>query len=308
MSTKIQIIKDQAGTNANIKGINRNPLPLNAFVCDVEAGNGTIKIFDPQSPDVNGQPSAIMSGVPYTNFLKSDGSVPVSALDLKADIDAQLEQLPPTDVAAGYKGLWNASTNDPDLTGSFNNGDWLYVETAGTYNSVDYEVNDIIKYNGTSFDLIPNPNLRIDDVVGSALSEYDLYVDSNYTGNIFTGSSLQPFLDISSAISAATDGSSILVEGAHVLTSEVTLPSDKSIYLYGTDTTVVKYASYNASNGVLFNQPSSSSAKEYFFHNIKFANSGGYGVYIRSAKEVKFTNCDLYNNGWSGNGLNTVLA
>ena len=87
-----------------------------------------------------------MSGVPYTSFLKSDGSVPTSALDLEQDIDAQLIQTAPTDVAAGYEGLWDASTNTPDLTGDFNNGDWFYVGTAGTYDSVDYSVNDGLSF------------------------------------------------------------------------------------------------------------------------------------------------------------------
>ena len=31
-------------------------------------------------------------------------------------------------------------------------------------------------------------------------------------------------------------------------------------------------------------------------------------MYIRSAKEVRFLNCDLFNNGWDGTGLSTILA
>lgn len=304
----IKIIKDQAGTVAKVEGIDVNPIPLNSYACGVTAGNGGITIFNPNAPNEQGNATKIFNNVSYTNFVKSDGSVPTSAEDLKADIDLQLTQFATIDVSSGYEGLWNASTNTPDLTGVFNNGDWFYVGVAGTYSGVEYKLNDIIKYNGSSFDLIENPNLRIDDVIGSALSEYDIYVDSEYLGNVFTGSSLQPFTDVASAISSATDGDSILIEGEHIVTSELTLPSDKSLYLYGTDKTIIKYANYVSTNGVIINQSSSSSTKEYYFDNINFANAGGYGVYVRSAREVRFNNCNFFNNGWSGNGLSTVLA
>ena len=304
----IKIIKDQAGTIAKVQGIDVNPIPLNSYACGIDVGNGGITIFNPNAPNEQGNATKIFNNVHFTEFVKSDGSAPVSAEDLKADIDLQLTESSPTDVSAGYEGLWDASTNTPDLTDSYNNGDWFYVGVAGTYSGVDYSLNDIIKYNGSSFDLIENPNLRIDDVIGSALSEYDIYVDSEYLGNIFTGSSLQPFTDVASAISSATDGDSILIEGEHIVTSELTLPSDKSLYLYGTDKTIIKYANYVSTNGIIINQSSSSSTKEYYFDNINFANAGGYGVYVRSAKEVRFNNCNFFNNGWSGNGLSTVLA
>ena len=304
----IKIIKDQAGTVAKVEGIDVNPIPLNSYSCGITASNGGITIFNPNAPNEQGNATKIFNNVHFTEFIKSDGSVPTSAEDLKNDIDLQLTQFAPIDVSSGYEGLWDASTNTPNLTGVFNSGDWFYVGVAGTYNSVEYKLNSIIKYNGASFDLIENPNLRIDDVVGSALSEYDVYVDSEYLGSVFTGSSLQPFTDVASAISSATDGDSILIEGEHIISSELTLPSDKSLYLYGTDKTIIKYANYVSTNGAIINQSSSSSTKEYYFDNINFANAGGYGVYVRSAKEVRFNNCNFFNNGWSGNGLSTILA
>jgi len=304
----IKIIKDQAGTVAKVEGIDVNPIPLNSYACGVTAGNGGITIFNPNAPNEQGDATKIFDNVHFTEFIKSDGSVPTSASDLKNDIDLQLTQFAPVDVSSGYEGLWDASTNTPDLMGTFNNGDWFYVGVAGTYSGVEYKLNDIIKYNGSSFDLIENPNIRIDDIVGSALSEYDIYVDSEYLGSVFTGSSLQPFTDVASAISSANDGDSILIEGEHIVTSEITLPSDKSLYLYGTDKTIIKYANYASTNGIIINQNSSSSTKEYYFDNINFANAGGYGVYVRSAKEVRFNNCNFFNNGWSGNGLSTTLA
>ena len=149
----IKIIKDEAGTVAKVEGIDVEPIALNAYLCGVTAGNGGITIFNPDAPNENGDPTKIFNNVHFLNFIKADGSTPVDANDLKADIDAQLAQAAPTDVAAGYEGLWNASTNDPDLTGVFNTGDWFYVGTAGTYNSVDYEVNDdwkLADWNGAS--------------------------------------------------------------------------------------------------------------------------------------------------------------
>ncbi|MCP4996994.1 MAG: hypothetical protein GY934_24940, partial [Gammaproteobacteria bacterium] len=72
-----------------------------------------------------------------------------------------------SDVAAGYKGVWDASANSPDLTGlTPTNGDWFYVSVDGTYDSVDYLVNDIIKYDDANsvWTHIPNTTVRVDQL------------------------------------------------------------------------------------------------------------------------------------------------
>ena len=120
MPNKIKIVKDVAGTVAKVEGIDVDSIPLNSYLCGVTAGNGGITIFNPNAPNELGNPTKIFSKVPYTEFVKSDGSIPVSGEDLKADIDLQLTQ-PAASEDSGYRGLWDADTNTPELLDS--NGD-----------------------------------------------------------------------------------------------------------------------------------------------------------------------------------------
>ena len=204
-----------------------------------------------------------------------------------ADIDPntgkiKIDLLPYSDEGK-YRGLWNANTNTPNLTTldpAAENGDFFYVSQAGTYNGVYYGLNDIIKYNGVDYDLIKDPNVQINDIVNAALSEYNVYVDSNYTGDVKTGSSLQPYTDLETAIANTGDGESILVLGTHIVSTTISLPSDKSLYFYGTDTTNIKYASYVETNNNIFYQSVTNCYKEYFFDNIKFSNAGAYAVHV----------------------------
>jgi hypothetical protein len=56
-----------------------------------------------------------------------------------------------------YQGNWNAATNTPDLSaGQFVNGDYYIVTTAGTYNSVAYQVGDWVMYDGSTWGKISN--------------------------------------------------------------------------------------------------------------------------------------------------------
>ena len=154
----IKIIKDVAGTTAKVEGIDVNPIPLNSYLCSVAASSGNITIFNPNAPNEEGNPTKIFSNVPFTNFVKSDGSTPASGSDLKSDIDAQLIQEPPTDVNARYRGKWDAASNTPDLNNLEDapiNGDWYYSSSQGTFNSETYLVNDVVKYNGSDWERIP---------------------------------------------------------------------------------------------------------------------------------------------------------
>ena len=72
----IKIIKDPSGTNVQVEGIDVNNLGLNSYSCGITAASGGITIFNPNSPNELGQASKIFSNVHYTNFVKSDGSVP----------------------------------------------------------------------------------------------------------------------------------------------------------------------------------------------------------------------------------------
>lgn len=157
---KIKLIKDIASTNVRVEGISSPPIGLNAFTCGVSAAEGLITIFNPTSPVSSGVPTSRIYRIPYTEFVKSDGSDPVSAEDLKADIDLQLNQVA-TSEDSGYRGLWNADTNTPDLTTldpAAEVGDFFFVSTGGNYDSVDYGINDRIQYDGIVWNRIPAPN------------------------------------------------------------------------------------------------------------------------------------------------------
>ena len=181
----IKIIKDQAGTTAKVEGIDVNPIPLNSYTCGVSAGNGGITIFNPDAPNEQGNPTKIFNNVHFTNFVKADGSAPVSAEDLKADIDLQLSQ-PATSEDSGYRGLWNPDTNTPDISSlepAPEVGDFFFVSQSGEHNGVDYDINDRIQHNGTSFDRIPASDpweyVSVDDSYDVTVLDNRNYVDYN---------------------------------------------------------------------------------------------------------------------------------
>ena len=187
--SKIKIIKDQASTNARVEGIDIKPLPLNSYTCGITVETGGITIFNPSAPNEEGVPTKVMDRVPYTNFVKSNGSDPVSAEDLKADIDLQLSQPGRSDEAL-YRGLWNADTNTPDLTTldpSAEVGDFFKISQNGNYNGIDYEINDEIIYNGTSWDRLPAPEpweyVDADDSYDITVLNNKTFVDYVLTSN-----------------------------------------------------------------------------------------------------------------------------
>ena len=302
----IKITKDQAGITALVEGIDVSPIPLNAYLCSVTAANGGITIFNPNALNEEGNPTKIFSNVPFTEFIKSDGTTPVDADDLKADIDAQLVQSAPVDVNVGYKGVYDASTG-LNPSGTSVNGDWYYIAASGgTISGVTYQTNDIIKYNedNTSWEKLENLSVRVADIEESALSQYDIYVDADYTGAISTGSSLQPYTSLATAISNSTPNDSILIQGVNVIASEIVLPH--SLYFYGANNAEIKYTSYSVSNGDLLSINGSDS-ETFEFYNIKFTNAGNYGLYIRNVEKFVVKDCEFINNGWNGTTLNTIL-
>ena len=185
----IKIIKDQAGTTAKVEGIDVNPIPLNSYTCGISAGNGGITIFNPNAPNEQGNPTKIFNNVLYTNFVKSDGSTPVSAEDLKADIDLQLAQ-PATSEDSGYRGLWNPDTNTPDISNLDPEpevGDFFFASQSGNYNGIDYGINDRIQYDGVTWNRIPAPDpweyIQADNSYDITFLNNKNFVDYTLTSN-----------------------------------------------------------------------------------------------------------------------------
>ena len=146
-------------------------------------------------------------------------------------------------------------------------------------------------------------------ITGNAVSEYDLYVDADYVGSTMTGSQANPFNNLSDAITASSAGNSIFIKGvlsvANSSTDAYTLPH--GLAFYGAEDAVIKYASYDATNGDLFYFNGTDNTQEFRFDNLSIQNAGGYGIYIKKPLSVIVKDCDLQFNGWNGTGLNTIL-
>ena len=106
------------------------------------------------------------------------------------------------DINAGYRGVFDASTNSYPTDVSPVNGDWYYVGIEGTIDSNNYKVNDIIKYNEstTSWEKIENKNATVTEIENSALEQFNIHVDANYSGTISNGSALYPYNDLATAM------------------------------------------------------------------------------------------------------------
>ena len=225
---------------------------------------------------------------------------------------AYLSELEAIISGAEYKGAWDV-TNEPtkldNLTAAL--GDTYRVSVVGSHDlgfgTTDFEVGDFVVWNGTGWDYYPQNSVTINQIENASLAEYDITVDSNYTGATEVGSSLFPFKTLAQAINNASDGSTILVKGNHTITSEISLPNNKSLYFYGQNGATVGYSSYNSSNGNVFYVDGVNNGKSYTFNGLTINNAGGYGILCKNTYRVVVEDCTLINNAWNGQALSTIL-
>lgn len=137
-------------------------------------------------------------------------------------------------------------------------------------------------------------------------SAFDVYVKAGFVNAVKDGSPTNPYSDIVTAVAAANDGDSILLNGSFDIAAEITLPADKSLYFHGADGACVQYASYDANNGDVFSYEGDGT-KTISFKNLTFKNAGGYGILIKKTAKTEVEDCYFYNNGWDGTALHTVL-
>ena len=216
---------------------------------------------------------------------------------LKSDVDALLS-------GSTYKGSYNGATSLPTLpTGTDVLGDFYRVTAAGG----GYNTGDILVFNGTDYDHIAEANATQSDIKNSGLKVYDIYVKAGYAGAVQDGSVLYPYADLTTAIGSTNDGDSIYVEGSFEIASQIALPTDKSLFFYGSDDAKISFTTYSDSNGSLLFFNGVDSTKELKFKNIEFHNAGGYGLYTKKTAKVTIEDCTFKNNGWNGTALNTVL-
>ncbi|BAQ92812.1 fiber Ig/hemolysin [uncultured Mediterranean phage uvMED] len=319
----IKIKKEESGSFAKVTGVTVDPIPVNSFICGETLLENKITIFNPDQ-NVNGDPRRVLFNVPFEQFVKSDDTVPVDVNDLAADINAQLQEVAPTDISAGYKGIYFGDTNTPDLAtdiADYNNGNWFFVDSASGVDIdlgngiVTLEQNDQVKLAITydadgvtelsrEWTVIKDTNAKISAIEGSSINAYDIVVDADYLGDTSVGSALQPYKDFATAIANSASEDNILVKGIHIISAEIVLPH--SLNFYGTDDAEIKYASYNASNGSIFTFEGNGTQK-FTFEHLTFKNAGGYALRIKKTDEVNIRNCEFFNNAWSGQGLHTVV-
>ncbi len=246
-------------------------------------------------------------------FLAKESTVPnifYQEVKYKTFVDVPIAKLSDVEsVSSGsvYKGAYNADLDSPALpTGSDENGDTYRVSVSGN----GKEVGDLLIYNTNSalYDHIPVKAVTQAGIAQSSLITFDIFVKPDYVGDVKNGSAYTPFIDIQTAINAASDGDSIFVDGHCVITQDISIDPLKSLTFHGVKgRTKVGYATYDNSNGHVFNQPNTGCTKIYRFLDLEVYNSGDYGIYIRSAKRVELNNNNLRNNCWDGTGLNTVV-
>ena len=216
---------------------------------------------------------------------------------LKSEVDALL-------TGSTYKGSYDGASASPTLpTGSDVLGDFYRVTVAGG----GYATGDILVYNGTDYDHVAADQATSSDIKNSGLKIHDIYVKAGYAGLVKDGSVLYPYDAIETAIGSANDGDSIYLEGSFEIASEITMPADKSLYLYGSDDAAIGFTAYDAANGSLLRFTGTDSTKELKFKNITFKNAGGYGLYVKKAAKIEIDDCVFTNNGWNGTALNTIM-
>ena len=311
----IKIVRNDAGNCINFVGTS-NPVYFNACLsAEVDSGDNTfVNIINDIQTATSGVNKYEFYNIPYTEFRDKDNGTFADAQAAADYITLNGNVSAPTDIAVAYRGAYNAATNTPDVTtdvSGFSNGEWYFVTTAGsrTFNSVSYDlaVNDQIRFNSANsdWDVIVDTNVKVNEITSSALDAHDIHVDGSYTGTIRNGSSLYPYNDLNTAITASSDGDTLLIKGEIVIPNSSTdgFEIPHSLYLYGTDRSVVRYSTYDASNGNVFVFNGTDNTKEILFYNLEIKNAGKYGMLIKKAKEVTVESCTLDNNGWDGGEL-----
>jgi hypothetical protein len=301
----IKVVRNEAG---NCITFENSTVPTYFNAClSAQAEGDTVKVKNDIRSKELGREFNEFSNVPYQEFRDANGDSFASAQEAADYITLNGNVAAPADINVGYKGSYDASTGLLPNYPSPVAGDWFYIGNSGDISGTTYEVNDIIKYNETNstWERLANNSARLSQIEDSALTQYDIHVDSSYTGQTRTGSSLQPYTSLEIAVANSVPGNSILIKGTQVLNSEVVLPH--SLSFYGASNASVKYSTYNTSNGDLLSF-NGTGVETFEFFDIAFSNAGDYGLYIRNVLSTVIKDCTFKNNGWDGTGLNTVVS
>ena len=304
----IKIKRNEAGNCIEFQG-SSNPVYWNACLSgEVDSTDTTkVNVINDIKTAQSGETQYEFFRIPFGEFIDEGGSYFSNAQEVADYITIKGNVSASDDINVGYKGVFDASTNSDPTDASPINGDWYYIGTEGTINAVHYKVNDIIKYNegATSWEKVENKNATVTELENSALDQFNVHVDSSYTGTIRNGSALYPYSDLATAITNSNANDSILVKGINIITNEIVLPH--SLSFYGANEAEIKYANFDESNDDIFSFTGDMTQK-FIFKDITFKNAGGYALYIKKTNVVEVRKCEFYNNGWNGLVLNTVVS
>lgn len=289
-----------------------SPKPLGSAVATAHDSEADRLVIKDRLPKPNGNDRFYFRRLKYTRVENAEGerlsAAPYNYTrdQVLAYLNIEFAKTLSFDTAS-YRGVWDASTNTPDLTTLVAaNGDFLYVNVNGTVGGVDYYVNDVLRYDSAAdvWDHIPDMSASVSSIENSALGQYDIHVDPDFVG-ISSGSNLRPYDSLTEAIAQSSAGDSILVKGENIITSAITLPH--GVHIYGAEGAVVKYATYDAANGEVFNFVGTDFSQEITLKNLEISNAGGYGIKAKKPLKVTVEDCTFLNNGWDGQALDTVL-
>ena len=303
----IRIKRNEAGNCIEFQG-SSNPVYWNACLSgEVDSSDTTkVNVINDIKTAQSGATQYEFFRIPFSDFADEDGVAFASAQEVSDYVTLKGNVSAPEDINVGYKGVFDASVGVVPNGEAPVNGDWYYIGTEGTIGGVLYRVNDIIKYSetSTSWEKIENKNATVTELENSALDQYNIHVDADYTGTIRNGTALHPYSDLATAITNSSANDSILVKGVNIITSEIVLPH--SLSFYGANGAEVKYANFDVTNGDIFSFTGDMTQK-FIFKDITFKNAGGYALYIKKTDIVEIRNCKFFNNGWNGLALNTYL-
>ena len=327
----IKIYRDDAAGVVYFENSTVNPAPVNVCVATEVAGQDNRIKIERTDKFIKGTNDfrVLFKRLNFTRIRDINDNSFATREDAINYLTAQFAQAAPVDVNASYLGVWDAGVNNPDITAlTPENGDWFYVTATGSIDpngdgtatgSIDYRVDDIVKYcdqpSFTGWQYIPNETVRVDEldntlngiINNSSLTQYDIHVNSSYTGSENLGTAIKPYTDIQQAINASTSGNTILLDGNFTITASIELPTDKMLHFYGAGETTVGYSSFSPLNGNVFHRASGDSTQGFLFEDLTFKNAGGYGLHIEESDRIYVIDCTFNTNGWNGTGLSTSL-
>ena len=310
-----KVKRNEAGNCITFEG-SSNPVYWNACLHgEVDSSNtNTVNVINDIRTAQTGITQYEFFRIPYTEFVDADGTAFDSASAAATYITSQGNVVEAEGVS--YKGLWNAATNTPNITGTSPvSGEFYYVGVSGetVIDGVSsWGLHDSIIYNGTAWEKLQNTNVPVATLEASTINEYTVYVKSDVApAAAQTGSALYPYKDIQTAVDAAAVGSSILLNGTFTVTQPITAAVGKSLYFYSAgEGATVQYGSYDQANTEIFTLSCITPVHgaTFSFDGITFKNAGTFAIDTNNATNVLVKRCFFENNGWNGSGLSLQKA